>query len=593
MALPDSFLEELRLRTPVAGLVGRRVKLARSGREWKGCCPFHTEKTPSFYVYDDHYHCFGCGAHGDAISFVMQTQNAGFMEAVEQLASEAGLEVPKPSRAAAEAEHERLGLRGVLDAAAAIYQRRLFQPEGQAALDYLRRRGLLDETIRRFGLGWSGDRRGDVGRELRGAGIDEKLLLEAGLMRAGEDGRPYDLFFSRIMFPIRDGRGRLISFGGRAMGEAQPKYLNGPETQLFSKRRNLYGLDLARAAREEIVVVEGYMDVIALHQAGFPGAVAPLGTALTEEQLQALWRLHPVPVLCFDADAAGRRAAVRAADIALPLLTPERSLAFMGLPEGEDPDSLVLRHGAGRFRACLAAKQAFSEALYGLLLGGMDQKLPEQRAALKKRLMEAANRIGDRALASEYRAELLGQFFRQKFQKKPARPNLTRPPIEKGWAELECVRNLTAILIAHPAILPRVEERYSRIGLPAWLEPIRGEIFSWAQARMDAGELLDSSALIEHLRSAGREVEIARIFAKTPLPLSDCAKAEATPEEAETAWGSLCNTLYLSSLRQDLIEAERAFVLQPDQQKASLLANNKTNLLRHESGERDDLGPVG
>src|SRR3984957_3777513 len=324
MALPPSFLDELRVRIPVPALIGRRVRLARSGKMWKGCCPFHGEKTPSFYVYDDHYHCFGCGKHGDAITFVMESQGASFPEAVEQLAAEAGMQVPTPSPEAAEAEQRRLDLAGVLDAAAASYQRRLFLPEGKAARDYLTNRGLSDDTIHRYGLGWSGEVRGMVAADLAREGVTAEQLVDAGLMRRDDEtGRVFDLFFNRVMFPIRDRRGRTISFGGRIMGDGQPKYVNGPETELFSKRRTLYGLDLAREAVRRVqgktlVVVEGYMDVIALGQAGFDAAVAPLGTALTEEQLTELWRLSPAPVLCFDGDPAGARAAARAAELALP-----------------------------------------------------------------------------------------------------------------------------------------------------------------------------------------------------------------------------------------------------------------------------------
>ena len=345
--LPDSFLEELRARIPMASLVGRRVKLARSGRHWKGCCPFHAEKSPSFYVYEDGYHCFGCGAHGDAIGFVMQSSGGGFFEAVEQLAAEAGLEVPKPSPQAAEEDRKRLDLHAILDHTASLYQQNLFAPPGVPALTYLRGRGLTDDIIRRFGLGFAPDGSGLTRRMAEMA--TPARLLEVGLLRATEDGAPgRELFYNRVMFPIRDGRGRVISFGGRILGDGQPKYVNGPETPLFSKRRTLYGLDIARQAvrnRADLVAVEGYMDVIALHQAGFTGAVAPLGTALTEEQMAELWRLSPAPILCFDGDAAGRRAATRAAEAALPHLAHDRSLRFAALPEAEDPDTLVRRQG--------------------------------------------------------------------------------------------------------------------------------------------------------------------------------------------------------------------------------------------------------
>ncbi|HET9020004.1 MAG TPA: DNA primase, partial [Acetobacteraceae bacterium] len=384
MALPAGFLDELRARTPIASVIGRRVKLARSGRQWKGCCPFHGEKTPSFYVYDDHYHCFGCGAHGDAVSFVMQAQGASFVEAVEQLATEAGLEVPKPTPDAAEAERRRLDLYAVLDAAAAFFQRRLFLPEGARALSYLRDRGLTDETIRRAGLGWSGEGRGALAAELARQEVPPALLVEAGLMTEPAADRPSrEMFFNRVMFPIRDRRGRAISFGGRILGDGQPKYLNGPETRVFAKRRTLYGLDAARQAARggaAVIAVEGYMDVLALQQAGFGAAVAPLGTALTEDQLAELWQLSPMPVLCFDGDAAGARAAARAAELALPLLASDRSLRLAALPGGEDPDTLVRRGGAPAFQTVLDAARPLAEALYDLLRAGVGAETPEQRA---------------------------------------------------------------------------------------------------------------------------------------------------------------------------------------------------------------------
>ncbi len=414
MALPGGFLDELRARVPLVTLIGRRHKLERSGRQWKTCCPFHGEKTASFYIYDDHYHCFGCGVHGDAITFVMQSERAGFMEAVERLAAEAGLEVPKLSPAVAEAEQRRHTLSGVLESAAALFLRKLFLPEGRKALEYLTGRGLTEDTIRGFGLGWSGEGRGALVAALGREGISQELLIETGLMRHDpETGRSYELFFNRVMFPIRDRRGGVISFGGRVLGDTQPKYLNGPETPVFAKRRSLYGLDRARELRgkAEIVVVEGYMDVLALHQAGFPGAVAPLGTALTEDQLGELWRLSPAPLLCFDGDAAGRRAAARAAELALPLLAPDRSISFITLPEGEDPDTLVRARGAEAFRTLLGGRRSFPETLYDLRRDAVGDKTPEQRALLRNRLEQAAAKISDRALAREYRSALLDRFF--------------------------------------------------------------------------------------------------------------------------------------------------------------------------------------
>ena len=251
MALPPGFLDELRARTPLSGLIGRKTRLTKSGRNWKGCCPFHGEKTPSFYVYDDHFHCFGCGAHGDAVSFVMRAEGAQFMEAVERLAGEAGLDVPKLAPQEAERARRTRDLHAVMEAAMEAFQRRLKLPEGRAALDYLRRRGLTEETIQGFGLGWAGAGRGTLQADLKHEAVETAQLIEAGLLKPSEgDEAPRDFFFNRVMFPIRDRRGRVIAFGGRILGDGQPKYINSPETPLFRKRYALYGLDRAREGAE-------------------------------------------------------------------------------------------------------------------------------------------------------------------------------------------------------------------------------------------------------------------------------------------------------------------------------------------------------
>ena len=448
MALPPAFLDELRARTPMAALVGRRVKLARSGKSWKGCCPFHNEKSPSFHVYDDGYHCFGCGAHGDAISFVMNTQGANFVDAVEALAGEAGLEVPKASPAVIEAERQLLDLTGVLDLAGAYFQRLLFDRPGAAALAYLRGRSLSDETIRGFQLGWSGDGRGGLLKALAAADIDPARAGEAGLLQTREDGTARELFYNRVMFPIRDRRGRTISFGGRGLGDAKPKYINGPETAVYSKGRTLYGLDRARegARTSPVVVAEGYMDVIALHQAGFAAAVAPLGTALTAAQLEELWRLSDAPCLCFDADDAGRRAASRAAETALPALTPSRTLRFLRLPAGEDPDSLIRRGGPGAFEAILRQAQPLSVALFDMLRDSAAGDTPEARSAFQARLDAAAAQIQDKGLAAEYRRALRDRFYTERqagrriLGGKPFKP----PPAHALFCPAPSLQNATA-----------------------------------------------------------------------------------------------------------------------------------------------------
>ena len=581
MALPAAFVDELRARTPIAAVIGRRVRLARSGRQWKGNFPFHGEKTPSFYVYDDHFHCFGCGAHGDAIGFVMQSQGASFMEAVEQLASEAGLTVPRPTPEAAQAEQRRMDLSGVLEAAAQAYQRRLRLPEGRQAWSYLTGRGLSEDTISRFGLGWSGEGRGALLADLGREGVTQDQLVEAGLMRRDEDsGRVYDLFFNRVMFPIRDRRGRAVSFGGRVMGDGQPKYVNGPETILFSKRRNLYGLDLARDAVRggaSLVVVEGYMDVIALAQAGFGGAVAPLGTALTEEQLDVLWRLSPLPVLCFDGDAAGGRAAARAAELALPMITPERGLRLVSLPAGDDPDSLVRRQGSSAFQAALDGARGLSDSLYDLLRPPPGDTTPEQRAAFRSRLEDAARRIEDKALASEYRRTLLDRFFQEGrnrlsprgFSPRPRAAARPRPSVDLGGIAVERARILTAILLRHPGLWPDVFHAYEALTLDPGCERVRSAMHEW----IEAGHALDSAGLMDHLEGSGLTADAKRILAAAPVPLPECAGPDAMPAEAEAGWWHIFGFLNVEHLRQEVARSQADLAM----------AFTAENLARHQA----------
>ena len=591
MALPPAFLDELRARTPLPQLIGRKTRLVRNGRQHKGCCPFHNEKTPSFYVYDDHFHCFGCGAHGDAISFLMRAEGASFPEAVERLAAEAGMEVPKPSREQAVREARARDLHGVLAAAEAHYRRLLHAPEGRAGLDYLRRRGLSEETIARFGLGWSGEGRGALAAALKPEGIEPRQLLEAGLLQVREEGRLVDLFFNRVMFPIRDRRGRTISFGGRTLGDGQPKYVNGPETALFQKRRSLYGLDLAREGAfrgAAVVAVEGYMDVIALHQAGFAGAVAPLGTALTAEQLEELWRLSPEPVLCFDGDAAGARAAARAAELALPLLAAERTLKLATLPAGEDPDTLLLKKGKPGFEAVLTAAQPLGEALYGLLSAGRKLDTPEQRAALRHRLEAAAKQIPDRALSAEYRRSLLDRFFANGRPGRNRRPihaaPAPRPPIEAPAVRRERARVLLAILLRHPLLLAEVEEPLAGLELP------EGEATHLRQAMLDwlgRGDLLDSTVLIDHLKGAGLAEAVAWALRSEGLP--EAARAEAQPKEALDGWWHFFGFLRgEAALVEDRAAAERALVETNDPQAQQRLIRLTEALVALRCGEADD-----
>ena len=414
MTLSPAFLDELRARTTLSSLVGRSVKLQRAGNEFKACCPFHNEKTPSFYVNDEKgfYHCFGCQAHGDAIRWLTDQRGLPFMDAVKELADQAGMEVPAPDPRSQERAERAAGLYEVMEAAAAWYSEQLDGVEGGAAREYLERRGIRGETKAAFGFGFAPDSRGKLKAALKKFGNDK--LIECGLLIKPEDDRePYDRFRGRLMFPICDARGRCIAFSGRIVGEGEPKYLNSPDTPLFDKGRTLFNLHRAgpaSRARKLAVVVEGQMDVVALDQAGIAEVVAPLGTALTETQLAILWKLSPAPVMCFDGDSAGQKAAVRAALRALPHVGPGRSLSFVTLPAGQDPDDLIRAGGRAAIDALLDSPEPLVEHLWRHELEAEPLATPEQRAGLRRRLMDHVAAIGDGDVREQYRAEFLKRF---------------------------------------------------------------------------------------------------------------------------------------------------------------------------------------
>jgi len=410
------------------------VKLIRAGREWKACCPFHNEKTPSFTVNDDKgfYHCFGCGAHGDAIRFLTDQRGMPFMDAVKELAGKAGMDVPAPDPRAQEQAERAASLTDVLAEVAKWYSDQLNGLAGAGAREYLKRRDIDDATAQRFGLGLAPDNRTALKRALGKLGEDK--LIETGMLIQPEEGEKesYDRFRGRLMIPIRDPRGRVIGFGGRILGEGEPKYLNSPQTVLFDKGRTLYNLDRAGPASrtaKRLIVVEGYMDVIALDRAGISEVVAPNGTALTEGQLERLWRLDPSPVLCFDGDSAGRKAAIRAATRALPLLRPDRTLRFVELPAGQDPDDVVKSGGREAFESLLASPEPLDSRLWRYELELEPLATPEAWAGLKERLIAHAAMIGHPDLARMYREDWLERFYRQR---RPAGASAPRPFVSRG-----------------------------------------------------------------------------------------------------------------------------------------------------------------
>lgn len=431
MAITPQWKDELRARVTLSTLVQRSVKLTRAGREWKGCCPFHEEKTPSFYVNDQKqfYHCFGCGAHGDAISWMVDQQGLQFMDAVKELAGMAGMEVPAPDPVMAKKAEARASLIDVTEAAQRFFVESLSGPSGGAAREYLVRRGFSPHVMREFGFGWAPDERQALPKALGQFGED--MLEGAGMRAANEQGERYDRFRGRVMLPIQDARGRVIAFGGRILDKRDgvAKYLNSPDTDLFDKGRTLYNLHRAAPAARQtgrVVVVEGYMDVIALANAGIADAVAPLGTALTEMQLELLWRMVEVPVLCFDGDAAGQRAAMRAIVRALPLLAPMRSLGIVRLPSGLDPDDLIKAQGKAAMERLLAEPSSLIETLWQFERDAQPLATPEAKAGLKARLMAHVDTIADAEIKGLYRRELSDRFsdfaYPPRAQKSFARP---------------------------------------------------------------------------------------------------------------------------------------------------------------------------
>jgi DNA primase len=421
MKFPPSILEEIKARLPVSAVVGKRVRLAKSGREWKGLSPFNAEKTPSFFVNDQKgsFFDFSSGKNGDIFKFVMETEGLSFPEAVEKLASEAGVTLPKITHEAQVQEEKRKGLHEVVELAARFFEAELMGDRGSGARRYLSGRGLEGEARKLFRIGYGPPDRFALRDHLAAKGVDAALMMETGLLVHGDEiAVPYDRFRDRIMFPIHDARGRVIAFGGRAMSaEVSAKYLNSPETPLFHKGSLLFNHHNARKGAHDtgqVIVVEGYVDVIAMTLAGFPQTVAPLGTALTEDQLGLLWRMADEPVICLDGDKAGRKAASRAIDLALPMLEPGKSLAFATLPDGQDPDDLARSGGKMAVAEVLLAARPLVDMLWTREVEAGPLDTPERRAAFERRLKEPLGQIKDEATRRHYRREMderLSQLF--------------------------------------------------------------------------------------------------------------------------------------------------------------------------------------
>ncbi|MHA1108249.1 MAG: DNA primase [Alphaproteobacteria bacterium] len=606
MAFSPDFLDELRGRVGLADVIARRVKLTRKGREHGGLCPFHSEKTPSFTVSEEKgfYHCFGCGAHGDVIGFVMQTEGVSFPEAVERLAAEAGIAVPVSTPEERQRAERQATLLQVMEAACAWFESQLRAPAGRTARDYLAGRGLDDDTIARFRLGFAPDSRSGLRTALMGATISEAQLVETGMLIRPEDGgAPYDRFRGRVMFPITDVRGRTIAFGARILGDGQPKYLNSPDTPLFNKGRVLYGMATARRAAHDsgrVIVCEGYTDVIALARVGINEAVAPLGTAITETQIEMLWRMAAEPVLCLDGDEAGKRAAKRVAERALPLLKPGYSLSFTTLAPGQDPDSLVKAGGAAAMEEVLAVARPLDQLIWEIEVGTGNLDTPERRAGLEQRLETQAFAIADRKVQQQYLAHFrqrlrsLGQERRGFQGRKPGREGgvqarggpaggavILRSAPESLRRRREQV--LAATVVNHISILDNYAEAFGGVVLsdPA-LDKLRQEILMIYASDPH----LDNERLRSHLLGQGFTNVLAVVLGPEVYGHGGFARPEAGPGAAGAGFEQLVFGLSAPDRAAQLAEAEKAFADDPTEENWGRLEKSMSFI--HQQQELDE-----
>ena len=626
MKFTPAFLDEIRARLPVSEVVGKRVKLRKQGREWAGLSPFNAEKTPSFFVNDQKgfFHDFSSGKHGDIFAFLIESEGLSFPDAVERLASMAGVPMPRQSGVEAEQETKRGTLLDALAMAARIFEANLHQPIGAKARGYLSDRGLGPAAQQRFSLGFSSPERFALRDALAGQGVGADQMIEAGLLIHGEGiAVPYDRFRDRVMFPIHDRAGRVVAFGGRAMEPgAKAKYLNSPETSLFHKGALLYNHHRARKTaheRGEVIVVEGYIDAIAMSEAGFANVVAPLGTALTPDQCALIWAMAPEPILCFDGDSAGRKAAFRASETALPLIGAGKSLRFALLPDGQDPDDLIRAGGAAAMADVLKGARAFADMLFQRESDGQQFDTPESRAALERRLTDAVSLIGDEVLRRHYQADLrrrLTAFFGEDrpvgprreggarsfdrrgtpFPPRGPRIGLAETPLpaqsKLGRKAREPAREVMILAIAagHPSLL---EAHWEEL---AAMEFAGKRLAAFRDALIAAPpEALQSpEALGEALKAGGCAEERDRILALAArMPNWWCLRADAAPSDAEHVLRqSLALHRRAGALNRELKLAERSLAAEPNEQNFARLLDIKAHLadLAHAEAAIDGFG---
>jgi DNA primase len=621
MRFNESFLDEIRARLPASTVVGRRVKLRKQGREFAGLSPFNAEKTPSFFVNDakGKWFDFSAGKNGDIFTFVMETEGLSFPEAVERLANEAGVPMPVRDAEAEQREKERATLYDVLELATQFFETALQSRAGASARGYLLGRDLGPDLQRRFRIGYAPPDRAALKEHLAGRDIPQEQMIAAGLLVSGDDiPVSFDRFRDRVIFPISDFRGRIVAFGGRALSADVPaKYLNSPETELFHKGALLYNGASARHAAHDagtVIAVEGYVDVIRMVSAGFDNTVAPLGTALTERQLQILWRMADEPVLCFDGDKAGIRAAHRAADLALPLLEPGKSLRFALLPAGQDPDDLIRASGADAMKAVLTAARPLVDLVWGRETEAHVFDTPERRAALEAKLRDIARAMTDESVRRHYAqafAERVAAFFpaveppprrewtgrrrdRGPYDRRPARAAGAQPlPVSDRLRRSQMLAGrathpfrevvLAMTMVNHPGLLARHLDDFAHL---EFSHPDLDRLRDCVLELVSHGEAEEAAHLAEALTRRGLGPLLDRLSAQISAMGHWPATPAASDSDAEGGWlQALTLHRRKRTLHRELKEAEAALATDPSDANLARLVDIQNQLANSEGTE--------
>ncbi len=555
------FLDNLRDKLILSDVIGRFISTQKKGREFQALCPFHKEKTPSFTINDEKgfYHCFGCGAHGDALKFIQEHKGLPFPETVEFLASMAGVSIPQSSPEQKRVYEKKKTLYDVNDMACQWFEKSLQTPNGSTAKTYLLNRGFNEETIKKYRIGWANDSYESLRNHLSEHKVKIEEMEQLGLVITPDnrEKKPYDRFRGRVMFPIIDLKGRVIAFGGRVLGDAQPKYMNSPETPLFNKSESLFNINFARDhayTQEQFVVVEGYTDVIALSQAGIGNAVAPLGTALTTEQIQKMWRYVPTITLCFDGDSAGKRAALRAAERCMPLLNSDKNIKFLNLPNNQDPDDFIKSDGVDNFKKQVKKAKGLSDFLWTNFTDKQNFDTPEKQAKLQSDLEKSITPIQDDILISSYKS-----YFRQKIWDEIRKKNSTKKMVSSGKNSIENLQKrleelIVVCLANHPFLLDELEEQVSQIDLTDGnLMKVLKTILQALHFQTD----IDRDKLILYLKEADVFANIEPFFNETFYGKYKFIHPDADIEDVRNGWFILFNNLQKNRLTKEIKQVEQ------------------------------------